>query len=129
MLTWESKEVIPGLQVPIGLIDPIFRSYTAPYGAALADIFFKQRGTTLSVGGSLHRYTCFTSGLLPSGFQKLHLKLILPVDKQQLSELHFRTLRRSILLILHLVRMSLTLAGQTSSSSIDYKSKSWNKFF
>jgi len=29
----------------------------------------------------------------------------------------------------HLVRMPLTLAGQASSSSIDSKSKSWNKFF
>lgn len=40
-----------------------------------------------------------------------------------------RTLRRDILLILHLVRMPLTLAGQASSSSIDSKSKSWIKFF
>ena len=27
MLTWESQEVIPGLQVPIGLIDHICRIY------------------------------------------------------------------------------------------------------
>lgn len=34
---------------PIGLIDLIYRSYTAPSGAALADILFKQsKGALLS---------------------------------------------------------------------------------
>lgn len=38
MLTWESKEVIPGLQVPIGLIDHIFRIYLKPGGIARFDL-------------------------------------------------------------------------------------------